>query len=492
MTDQNMYRDLAVRTQGACMLGVVGPVRTGKSTFIKRFMEIMVIPSMENDFSRQRARDELPQSGSGRSIMTAEPKFVPEEPVTVSLGENSSLSVRLVDCVGYMVEGAAGQTEDGVERLVTTPWFDHEVTMTEAAEQGTALVIRDHASIGIVVTCDGSICDLPRDVYVEPERRVIRELQEIGKPFVVLVNSTDPEGERAQEIVRQLREAYGVSCLSVNCLGLDEQGIVRILRLILEDFPLRALRFEIPDWLRSLPDDDPMKQELYETVRKAGEGAARLRDRGLVQQRLEQSEIVSAVIPVSEDLGRGLADLSIKLPRSLYYDLISERSGLKVENDGELIRLMEQMRCIRQEYERVREALEAVRSTGYGVVLPSAEEMQLEEPQIVRQGGKYAVKLRASAPAIHMLRTQIDCEVNPAVGGDGASEDILGFLLQGFEGDVNRIWESKIFGRSLNDLAEESLTARIQALPENARDRLRETLQRLINEGSGGVICILL
>ncbi len=492
MTEQNLYRQLALRTQGACMLGVVGPVRTGKSSFIKRFMEKLVIPAIPDDYARQRARDELPQSGSGRSIMTAEPKFVPEEPVSISLGENSSLSVRLVDCVGYMVPGAMGQTEDGKERMVTTPWFDHEVTMTEAAEKGTALVIRQHAGIGIVVSCDGSICDLPREAYAESERRVIRELQEIGKPFVVLLNSTDPEGERAQALARQIAEEYAVSCCSVNCLTLGEAEIARILRLALEDFPLRALSFDLPDWLRALPQEDPLKASLYEAIRKAGEGACRLRDREMVMERLAETENVSSASLTWEDLGHGCARIRVALPRELYYALLSERSGLKVQNDGELIRIMGEMRGIRQEYERLREALDQVRSTGYGVVLPAAEELKLEEPQIVQQGGKYAVKLRASAPAIHMLRTQIDCEVNPAIGGDGAAEDILGFLLQGFEGDVNRIWESKIFGRSLNDLAEESLNARIQALPENARERLRETLQRLINEGSGGLICILL
>ena len=361
MTDHNIYRELALRTQGACMLGVVGPVRTGKSTFIKRFMETMVIPAMENDFSRQRARDELPQSGSGRSIMTAEPKFVPEEPVSIVLGENSSLSVRLVDCVGYMVEGAAGQMEDGAERMVTTPWFDHEVTMTEAAEKGTALVIREHASVGIVVTCDGSVCDLPRDAYVEPERRVIRELQEIGKPFVVLLNSAEPAGERAGEIAAQLEEAYGVSCRCVNCLTMGEQEFVQILRLILEDFPLRALQFDLPEWMRALSAEEPLKKQLYEAIRKAGEGLTRLRDQRTLLERLKTEEILSGVRTVGEDLGCGTAEIELQMPRKLYYQLLSERSGLPVQNDGELMTLMSEMCGIRKEYERLRGALEELR-----------------------------------------------------------------------------------------------------------------------------------
>lgn len=492
MTENNIVLELAQRTKGSCMIGVVGPVRTGKSTFIKRFMETLVIPAIGDEFTRERARDELPQSGSGRSIMTAEPKFVPEEPVSIPLGENSNLNVRLVDCVGYMVDGANGQEEDGHERMVTTPWFDHEVTMTEAAEAGTSLVIRKHADIGIVVTSDGSICDLPRSVYLEPEERVIRELQQIGKPFVVLLNSQNPESEQAIHIAESIRETYDVSCLSMNCQRLGEADITRILRLALEDFPLRAMQFYLPDWLQALSEDDEMKKQVYTAILRAGEGAARLRDQEIVINRLQNEDLIASVKTVGEDLGEGSVKIELQFPRGLYYDLLTERSGVEVKNDGELLACMSELKKIRSEYDRLHDALDAVRETGYGVVLPTAEEMELEEPQIVQKGGKYAVKLHASAPAIHLLRTQIDCEVNPAIGGDGASEEILGFLLQGFEGDVNRIWDSNIFGRSLNDLAEERLSARIQALPENARERLRLTLQRMINEQSSRLICILL
>ncbi len=492
MTESKIYQELSQRTGGACMLGVVGPVRTGKSTFIKRFMETLVIPRIENGYMRQRAWDELPQSGSGRSIMTAEPKFVPEEPVSIALGENSRLSVRLVDCVGYMVPGAAGQTEDGHERLVTTPWFDHEVTMSQAAEQGTALVIREHAALALVVTTDGSVCDLPREAYEEAEERVIRELQEIGKPFVVLLNSTDPAEERARGIAGELGRRYGVSCLPVNCLELGEQEIVEILRLGLEEFPLRAMGFFLPSWVEALEGQDPLKTALYAAIREAGEGAEKLRDRTEILRKLSENELISGARIVSEDLGQGTAGAELELPRALYYQLLSQHAGLPIRSDGDLMTAITEMSAAKREYDRLRDALEQVRETGYGVVLPEAGEMHLEEPQIVRQGGKYGVKLRASAPAVHLLRTQVECEVNPAIGGDTASEDILGFLLQGFDGDVNRIWESNIFGKSLNELAGESLIARIESLPENARLRLRETLQRLVNEDSSGLICILL
>lgn len=492
MTDSKLYQQLAERTGGACMLGVVGPVRTGKSTLIKRFMEKLVIPRIENSYMRQRAWDELPQSGSGRSIMTAEPKFVPEEPVSIALGENSSLTVRLVDCVGYMVEGAAGQMEDGQERMVTTPWFDHEVTMTQAAEQGTALVIRQHATLGLVVTTDGSICDLPREAYREPERRVIRELQEIGKPFVVLLNSTDPEGEEAAAAVAEIRKETGAACLAVNCQELTEEKIVEILRLALDEFPLQAIGFVLPAWLSALEEDDPLRQRLFEAIRGAGEGVEKLGDRAKVEERLRQQELLSGVSLLREDPGRGTAELALELPRSLYYELLSQRSGLEIGCDGDLLSAMSELSRAKTEYDRIRQALEDVEESGYGVVLPGPEEMRLEEPEIVRQNGKYTVRLRAGAPAIHLLKTEVECEVNPALGGDAASEDILGFLLQGFNGDVNRIWESKIFGQSLNELAEQSLRERIGSLPENARVRLRETLQRLINEDSSGLICILL
>ena len=492
MSESKIYEQLSQRTGGACMLGVVGPVRTGKSSFIQRFMEKLVIPRIENSYMRQRAWDELPQSGSGRSIMTAEPKFVPEEPVSIALGENSALSVRLVDCVGYMVEGAAGQMEDGRERMVTTPWFDHEVTMSQAAEQGTELVIRQHADIGIVVTCDGSICELPREAYREPEGRVTRELQEIGKPFVVILNSSDPEGEEAQRAAEEIRQEYGVGCLPVNCLSLEEAQIVELLRLALEAFPLRSLGFYLPPWVNALPDGEGPRAAIFEAVRAAGEGIETLGQLSQVLERLRESELFSAVETASEDLGRGAALIRLELPRAMYYEQLSRLSGREIPDDRALLTALRELSEAGRAYARVREALEDVEKTGYGVVLPDTDQMRLEQPQIVQQGGKYSVKLRAGAPVIHMLRTEVDCEVNPAIGGDSASDDILGFLLQGFDGDVNRIWESKIFGRSLNELAEESLHTRIASLPENAKLRLRETLQRLVNEDSSGLICILL
>lgn len=492
MTDTSIYRDIAQRTEGAFMLGVVGPVRTGKSTFIKRFMETLVIPRIENTYMRERARDELPQSGSGRTIMTAEPKFVPEDAVNIELGDDAVLSVRLVDCVGYMVDGASGQYEDGTERMVTTPWFDHEVSLTEAAEKGTYKVISEHSTIGIVVSCDGSICDIPREKYVESERRVVRELKEIGKPFVFILNSSDPHGESAQSLKRELGEEYGVNCIALNCMELNENDIVNIISSALEEFPLRAVAFYLPEWLDALPDDDELKSQLYESILNSAENASKIRDCVGICDKLKNIEHITQVKTTKKELGTGQVYLDLKLPRELYYSKISEQTGLDVKNDADLIYTLSEISTIKKDYDRLRAALQSVRNTGYGVVMPDSSQMQLEEPKIVRQGGKYTVKLKANAPAIHMIMTNIETEVTPAIGGETASEDIINFLLQGFDGDVNRIWQSNIFGKSLYDIAEEGLYSKIEALPDNAKQKLQDTLQRIINEGSGGLICILL
>ena len=492
MTDTNIYRDIATRTDGAFMLGVVGPVRTGKSTFIKRFMEKLVIPQIDNTYMKERAKDELPQSGSGKTIMTAEPKFVPENPVNISLAGNTELAVRLVDCVGYMVDGAAGQFEDGEERMVTTPWFDHEISMTEAAEKGTYKVITEHSTIGIVITTDGSICDIPREKYLVPEERVINELKEIGKPFIVLLNCIDPESEQAAETAREISDNYGVRCLRVNCLKLEEAGIACIIRSVLEEFPLKSIGLFLPEWLEALPGDNTLREEIFGNILDSCDGVCKIKDCYDSVGKLAQCENISEVTISKSDLGSENVEVNVCLPRTLYYKTISEQTGIQVNNDGDLISTLAEMSTVKQDYDKLRSALEDVRTKGYGVVMPDSSQMQLEEPQIVRQGGKYSVKLKANAPAIHMMMTNIETEVTPAIGGETASEDIINFLLQGFDGDVNRIWQSNIFGKSLYDIAEEGLTSKIESLPQSAKDKIQETLQRIINEGSGGLICILL
>ena len=492
MTEHNIYQDISVRTGGAFLLGVVGPVRTGKSTFIKRFMETMVIPHIENTYMRERARDELPQSGSGKTIMTAEPKFVPENAVSIRLDENYEMSVRLVDCVGYMVDGAAGQFEDGSERMVTTPWFDHEISITDAAEKGTRKVIAEHSTIGIVVTTDGSVCEIPRENYLKAEGRVIRELQEIGKPFVVLLNCVSPASEEARALAAELASEYGVSCLPVNCQALTEADISAVLQSILQEFPLKSAGIFFPEWLEALENDTPLKREILNLIRDNSEDLYKIKDTQKLLSVLTQHEQISEAEIVESDLGRGAVNIRLRLPRSLYYQTISEQTGWDIRSDGDLIATLADMSVIKSDYDRLRQALSDVRSKGYGVVMPDTSQMQMEEPQIVRQGGKYSVKLKASAPAIHMLMTNVETEVTPAIGGESASEDIINFLLDGFDGDINRIWQSNIFGKPLNDIAEEGLAAKIQSLPEDAKGKLQEALQRILNEGSGGLICILL
>lgn len=492
MSESNIYRDLAERTGGSFLLGVVGPVRTGKSSFIKRFMETLVIPNIENPFSKERAKDELPQSASGKTIMTAEPKFVPEEAVEIRLPDDTQLSVRLIDCVGYMVDGASGQFEDGAERMVTTPWFDHEVTITEAAEAGTEKVIRDHSSIGIVITTDGSFGEIPREAFVEAEDRVIRELQELGKPFAVILNSAQPKTEEAKTLATQLSEHYGVNCLCMNCLTMDEDDICEILNSVLEEFPIKALSVFLPDWVDALPDENELKQQVFQLLMNRLRDIRKIKDLRAATSNLRGEDLISDAQNSERALGQGTMALCVEMPRSLYYDTLSRETGLSIASDGDLIAILTSMASMMGEYERIRSALQAVKETGYGVVFPDTAQMKLAEPQIVRQNGKYSVHLRANAPAIHMMMTDVETEVSPAIGGESASEDIINFLLQGFDGDVNRIWESNIFGKSLNELAEEGLRNKIENLPENARMKLRETLQRMINEGCSGLICLLL
>ena len=492
MTNTDIYKDISARTNGAIMIGVVGPVRTGKSTFIKRFMETLVIPNIDDEYMRERARDELPQSGSGRTIMTAEPKFVPEEAVQIRLGEDASCSVRLGDCVGYMVSGASGRFEDGSERLVTTPWFDHEVTMTEAAESGTRKVICDHSTIGLVITTDGSICDIDRGAYVEPEERVVSELQSIGKPFVILLNSAEPDSEYAIELETQLAEKYSAPCMRVNCQQLNENGITEIMRRVLGQFPLSELSIKFPDWFDAIEYKNSMKSELFRSIINSSGGVCCVDDIGIMLSEMEQSELVEAAYIENSDMGSGVINIAVDIPRALYYKLISDESGLDIQSDGQLVSILREMSAVKQEYDKIKDALESVKNTGYGVVMPDHEQLQIEEPQLVKQGGKYAVKLKARAPAIHMLRTGVETVVSPSIGGDNASEEIISFLLQGFDGDMSRLWESNIFGRPLYDIAQEGIAERLNSLPQNARAKLQETLQRIVNEGRGTLICILL
>ena len=490
--NESLYRDIALRTDSNIYIGVVGPVRTGKSTFIKRFMETLVIPNIENVYLKERAKDELPQSGSGKTIMTAEPKFVPEDAVPISLDDDVSLSVRLIDCVGYMIESAVGRYENGAERMVSTPWFDHEISMTEAAEIGTHKVIADHSTIGLVVTTDGSVCGIPRAEYVDAERRVIEELQAIGKPFVVLVNSTSPNSEEAVTVCHEIQERFGVHTLCVNCYELRLGDITEILKKVLLEFPIEELTVTIPGWVESLEYGTPLLMSLLDSIRSTFSDVSLIKDvYDGVKGFLENEYIENAVIR-KLDMGAGEVHTELYVPRELYYETISQQSGFAVRDDGDLLNILKELRTVKSEYDCIRDALRDVRESGYGIVLPKSADLRLEEPEIVQNGGRYSVKLKANAPAIHMIMTNIETTVSPAIGGESASGEIVNLLMQSLDGDVSKIWDSNIFGKSLYDIAAEGVSAKIAGMSLSARSKFQETLQRVINEGAGGLICIIL
>ena len=488
----SIYEDIAARTAGDIYLGVVGPARTGKSTFIKRFMETLVLPSIDDDYRRQRARDELPQSGSGRTVMTAEPKFVPEEAVEIAMEGGGTFSVRLVDCVGYLVPGAVGQLEDGEPRMVHTPWFPQEIPMAEAAEIGTRKVIAEHATIGIVITTDGTITDLPREAYPEAEGRVIEELKALGKPFLILLNSAHPQGEAAQKLRAKLAEQYDVTCLAVSCLDLDQQAVTEIIQAVLYEFPLEELQLFLPDWVETLPTEHPIRTALFQAIRAQAGKLVRIRDVKPAVAAMGQCELVTGASVTGMKLGSGCCQARLELPRSLFYDTLSQQTGFALHSDGELLALLERLAVVQAEHQKVAAAMEEVRATGYGIVIPEAQELELEQPEIIKQGGRYGVRLRAKAPSIHMIRADIQAEVSPIVGSEKQSEDMLGFLLEEFEGAPEKIWQSNIFGRSFHELINEDLATKLKHMPEDAREKMRLTLERILNEGSGGLICIIL
>ncbi len=492
MESTRIYDDIAKRTDGNIYIGVVGPVRTGKSTFIKRFMETLVLPNIENNFRKERARDELPQSGSGRTIMTAEPKFVPEEAIEVSLDGSAVMNVRLIDCVGYMVKGAMGQFENDTPRMVMTPWFEHEIPMAEAAELGTRKVIAEHSTIGVVITTDGSFSEIDREEYVEPEERVIAELREVGKPFLVLVNSAFPNSPKAKAVCDELAEKHHVTCMAVNCTMLDNTDITAIIRGVLFEFPVSELGVFLPPWVEALPSSHPIKNGLFTAMRESAKEMHRVRDISEAVGAMKSNPNISQAVLESVDLGNGRALAHLELPRELFYKTLGEQSGFDIRDDGDLISLLSGLSKVKSEYDKVAAALVDVRANGYGIVMPGADELTLEEPEIVKQGGRYGVRLRASAPSIHLIRADIETEVSPIVGNEKQSEELIHYLLSEFEGEPDRIWQSNIFGKSLHDLVSEGLQNKLKKMPDDARAKLQETLQRIINEGSGGLICIIL
>jgi stage IV sporulation protein A len=489
---RGIYKDIARRTDGDIYIGVVGPVRTGKSTFIKKFMETLVIPNIESDFRKERATDELPQSAAGRTIMTTEPKFIPEESVNVTLDGSANLSVRLIDCVGYIVPSALGYIENEAPRMVMTPWFDTEVPFNMAAEVGTQKVIKEHSTIGLVVTTDGSISDIPRSEYEEAEERVINELKELDKPFVVLLNSARPDAPETQALKLRLENKYGVGVLTVSCLDLLEKDIKNILASVLYEFPIKEVAVEMPRWIVSLDNGHWLKNTLYTCIKEAAVDVNHISDVEKNLQSVGDCEYVDKVELSNIDLGSGKATVAIKVLPSLFYKILGETTGLEISSEEELMPCVIELAQIRKAYNKVKGALEEVAATGYGIVMPTLDELSLQEPEILRQGGKYGVRLKASAPSIHMMRADITTEVAPIVGSEKQSEDLVMYLLNDFTENPKNIWSSNIFGKSLHELVNEGLHNKLYRMPSEARMKLQETIERIINEGCSGLICIIL
>ncbi len=494
MTETNIYRDIAERTGGDIYIGVVGPVRTGKSTFIKRFMNALVMPNIEGEYDRVRARDEMPQSAAGRTVMTTEPKFIPDEAVEVSLRGVSHLRVRMVDCVGYLVPGALGDTEDGSVRMVSTPWQSEPMPFSEAAETGTRRVINEHSTIGMLVTTDGSFGDIPREDYIEAEERVAEEMKRIGKPFAVILNSADPEGEAAIALAKELEDKYRAPVALVSCLSMNADDITHILELVLYEFPIREISVSAPGWLRALDITHPLRSGLVEGIRSCAGRVSRMGDvMGCgVFGELSGCDFVSEVRYLDSDLGTGRAELSVSIPDEIYYRTIGELTGFNIRDEEELISLLKELSDVKREYDKVSEALRDVSERGYGIVMPEVEDLTLAEPEIVRQQGGYGVRLRASAPSVHMIKATIETEINPIVGTEAQSEEMVRYLMREFEDDKSSIWQSNMFGKTLYELVNDGLHSKLEHMPEDARAKLSDTLGRIINEGSGGLICIIL
>ena len=492
MEERNIYHDISERTNGDIYIGVVGPVRTGKSTFIKRFMDTIVIPNIDGNYRRDRAIDEMPQSAAGRTIMTTEPKFVPEQAVTVNIEGNVSFAVRMIDCVGYIVPSALGYVENDMPRMVMTPWYDEPIPFNMAAEIGTKKVITEHSTIGLVVTTDGSISDIPREEYEEAEERVISELKEINKPFIVLLNSTYPNAEETLSLANSMQKKYEVPVLPVNCLELEEGEIRTILSKILFEFPVKEIKADMPHWVSSLEKEHWLRASLYTTIQQAAGKITRIREIESVVKEVTTCEYVAFAKTSTVDLGTGHARITVGLQANLFYKVLGEKTGLDIEDEGARLDCMMRFAEMKKKYDKIKDAYDEVQNTGYGIVMPGIEELSLEEPEIIKQGGKYGIRLKAAAPSIHMMKTRITTEVTPIVGSEQQSQELVMYLLKEFQENPGKIWESNIFGKSLHELVNEGLHNKLYRMPVDARDKVRETIERIINEGCNGLICIIL
>ncbi|HCC06606.1 MAG TPA: stage IV sporulation protein A [Clostridiales bacterium] len=492
MENFNIYKDIAERTNGDIYIGVVGPVRTGKSTFIKRFMDLFVIPNIENNFAKERAQDELPQSSDGTTIMTTEPKFIPNESALVTLNDDISFKLRMIDCVGYVVKGANGHFEGENPRMVHTPWSEDDMPFEKAAEMGTYKVISDHSTIGLVVTTDGSITGIPRENYEEAEEKTISQLKAINKPFVILLNSRTPHSESVQNLAKIMTEKHGTYVMPINCLQLKREDVTNILEKILYEFPMQEMRINFPKWLEGMDDNYWLKKNLIDYLKVSSEKMMKISDVKKAVDDYSESDYVKKTYLNSIDLAQGVANVDLSLLDELFYEVISDTAGIQISSDTELISILKKLADIKQQYEKVSYALAEVEQKGYGIVIPKLEELTLDDPQIIRQGNKFGVKLRARGPSLHIIKANIETEISPIVGTEEQSQDLLDYLTGEVEKDPRKIWNSNLFGKPLHELVSGELQSKINKMTYDSQERLQETLQRVINDGSGNLICIVL
>lgn len=487
-----IYGDIATRTQGEIYIGVVGPVRTGKSTFIKKFMETLVLPNMPEEYERERTKDELPQSSQGKTVMTTEPKFIPDTAARISLADAADLKVKMIDCVGFIVPEAIGNEEDGKPRMVHTPWSPDPMPFDDAAELGTKKVISDHCTIAVLVTSDGTFGEIGRQNYLEAEEKTVSELKKYGKPFVLVMNSKDPGNDNSVRLTMELEEKYSAPVALVNCLALDGEDIKRILELVLLEFPMTEIEVKAPPYVSSLPPDHPIRRSLTDSVTAAASKAEKIKEVKGALDILNENADIEAIECNRIDLGTGKVEVTLTLDPTLYFKVLSEAAGEEIRNEGELISVMAAFGKQRRVFKKYEEAIDEVDRKGYGIVAPELEDLKLQEPEIVKQPGGYGVKLRASAPSIHMIRVNTETEINPVVGTEQQSEELIRFLMKQFDEDPGMIWQTNMFGKSLHELVKEGLAAKVEHLPEQSRMRMCETLEKIINEGAGGLICIIL
>ncbi|MBD3110385.1 stage IV sporulation protein A [Bacillus sp. AGMB 02131] len=492
MEKVDIFKDIAERTGGDIYLGVVGAVRTGKSTFIKKFMELVVLPNMDNEADRARALDELPQSAAGKTIMTTEPKFVPNAAANIRVEEGLEVNIRLVDCVGYTVPGAKGYEDENGPRMITTPWYEEAIPFHEAAEIGTRKVIQDHSTIGVVVTTDGTIGEIPRRDYIEAEERVIEELKEVGKPFIIVINSVQPFHPDTEALREKLQEKYNIPTLAMSVEGMRESDVMNVLREALYEFPVLEVNVNLPSWVMVLRENHWLRESYQDAVKDTVKDIKRLRDVDRVVHQFKDYEFIDNASLAGMEMGQGIAEIDLFAPDELYDQILKEIVGVEIRGKDHLLELMQDFSHAKAEYDQIADALKMVKQTGYGIAAPSLADMSLDEPEIIRQGPRFGVRLKAVAPSIHMIKVDVQSEFAPIIGTEKQSEELVRYLMQDYEDDPLSIWNSEIFGRSLSSLVREGIQAKLSLMPENARYKLKETLERIINEGSGGLIAIIL